>query len=228
MPRNSDFSVSRDEIIRAAFRRIGIRTTTPDHLSIGAFSLNLAIAELDDEGRFGWTHSPTESTITLANGTRTYTVGVGASNIPDYMLKLETFSLLIGSRYVPLDIITRNEAVETWLREGTGQPIAVYLECKADPTDNVLHVFQTPNSAYTGKFTYRRMVYDFDGANDKLDFPVKWGRAVILATAEILAGDYGAPDLADIVAQKTQAVDKAMRSADEKPRRSRPVKITNF
>lgn len=226
---NSNFRLTRDDIIRAAFRRCGIRNPTATMINTdGAVALNVLVQELDGEGRFLWTRSTTESSITLSASTRTYTVGVGAGNIPDYMLALETFDLYVGTSYEPLEILKKKEAAKTFLRESTGKPVAVFLEVKADPTNNVLHVFQTPNGTYTGKFTYRRMLYDFDAVSDNPDFMPKWNRALILGVAVTLAGENGVPDLADIVAEYNIARARALASTEEPPAESRPVRITDF
>lgn len=224
-----DLRMTRDAIIKAAFRRIGIKRPSADQIATeGIEALMLAILEVDQEGKYLWTIDNTESEIELALGERSYTVGVGDDEIPDGMLALETFELYSGGQYTPLEILTKDESLTTTLREGTGQPVAVFLEVKANPSENVLHVFQTPNADLVARFTFRRFLQGFSSPSEKGDFPPKFNRAVILSTAEILAGEFGAPDLGDIVAQKDAAIRKATGKVAGPTRTSRPQRIQDF
>ncbi len=153
---------------------------------------------------------------------------MGASLIPLYMLELVTFDLYSGGIYTPLGIFSKEEAIQTYLRENTGTPLAAYLEKAPNPVNNILHVLPTPNAASTCRFTYQRMLYDADSPAGNPDFPGHWNKALILGTAETLAGEYGAPDFADIVVTAKEALMKANAGSKEKLRPTRPIKIRDY
>lgn len=227
---NSDFRLTREDMVRAAFRRVGIHHPTATQLVTGAQALWLYTQTLDGEGRFLWTRSNTESSITLSSGNRTYAAAAtpAANQIPANLLALETFALYAGGLYTPLEIFKKRESVETYLREGTGQPVAVFLEVMPNLANNVLHVFQAPNATFTGKFTARRAIYDLDAADDTPDFPTKFHRALILGAADILAGEFHCPDHELLKFELRFEEARALASLEEPPAPSKPARIQDF
>lgn len=228
---DSNFQINRLQLIEDALGDLGQRNPSTDEMNRAVRRLNNLIKMIDATTKLQWTQSNTESTITLSSGTRTYTTGSGAANIPLYMRALATFSLFTNNTYEPLDIYTKRESVETWLREGTGKPVAVFLEVLPNPANNVLHVFQTPNSTYTGKFTYWRRHYDMDLAADNPDFPAEWNECLGFGLKWLLGPQYGlAQD--EALGNKAQfdLLKKELQGSNEskRPKGSRPVKIKDF
>jgi lipoprotein-anchoring transpeptidase ErfK/SrfK len=189
----SDAVLTRDRLVRRALSKLGVSSPSNSQIADAVEVLNIILKEVDDEGKWLWTISNTESTITLSANTASYTTGVGAGNIAVDILQLETFYYLQGTDHIPVRILTKEESLRTYLRDDTGQPYAVYLERKPLMTSNVLRVFPTPNGTYTGKYTYRRRLYDFDSASDNPDFPQGWDRCLYFKLAADLSHDYGTP-----------------------------------
>lgn len=187
---DSNYNLQRENIVRKALRKLGATSPSIDEITNGVQSLQLLIKEVDAEGK--WLHciSNTEQSLTLSSGTRTYTAGSGAAQIRTDMLALESFILLIGTSRIPVEILGKREALTTTLLEGTGQPLAVFLEVKSDPADNVLWVYQLPDATYTAKYTYRRHLYDFDASTDYADLPRAWVNCLIYLVAADLAPEY--------------------------------------
>lgn len=155
--------------------------------------LNAIVKELDTEGRWLWTVSNSESSLTISSGTRSYVTGTASNTIATNILALERADLYIGTSYTPLTIFDKSESIGTYLREGTGQPVGCFLETAPVMTSQKLHFFQTPNGTYTVKYTYRRRLYDFDNATDNPDFPQDWEQKLVKGLAFELAPEFGVP-----------------------------------
>lgn len=190
---NSDSTITRQNLIKRAFRRIGIDTPSPSKQALAVPLLNAIVKELDTEGRWLWTVSNSESSLTISSGTRSYVTGSTATTIATNILALERVDLYIGTSYTPLDIIDKSESISSHLREGTGQPVACFLEVAPVMTSQKLHFFQTPDATYTVKYSYRRRLYDFDNASDNPDFPQDWEQRLVKGLASELAPEYGLP-----------------------------------
>lgn len=190
---NSDHVITRSQLVRRAFRRIGkFNPTTNDTLQATDL-LNDLIKEIDVAGRWLWTISNTQSTLTLTSGNRTYSVATPPAGIESNILSLETFELLEGTSYTPLIIIDKTESLTTTLRENTGKPTHVFLETAPSMANQKIHLFQTPNGTYTAKYTYRRRLYDFDNASDNPDFPQEWAQKLAKILSYELCAEYGVP-----------------------------------
>lgn len=190
MPSSTE-SMTRNEIVAKALKRLGATNPSNDEIADGVETLNMKLKEIDAKGKWLWAISNTESTITLSSSTQTYTTGVGAGNISASILELETFSLYIGTQHERCDIITQHQAQRTYLRDDSGKPIAVYLEKGTTMANNKLWVYPTPNGTYTGKYTFRRRLYDFETASDNPDCPQGWELTLVAVLADELAPDFG-------------------------------------
>lgn len=207
---NSDSTLTRDRIIRRAFKRVGLDSPSTTEMADGAEVLSDVIAELDPEGKHLWTISNTESKLTLVSGQRSYAVGTGAANIPNYIQAIQSIVIEdgVGSR-TPLRLIDKNESLTTWELQNSsvGDPYLAYLEIASDPADQKLHFFPTPSAALTIKFTYQRMLYDMDAASDTPDLLRSMRLSLIKILAMELAPDFGMPDTSRqiLVAEGEQA-----------------------
>lgn len=190
MPSSTE-TMTRNEIVTKALKRLGATNPSNDEIADAVQTLNMKLKEIDAKGKWLWAISNTESTITLSSSTQTYTTGVGAGNISASILELETFSLYIGTQHERCDIITQSQAQRTYLRDDSGKPIAVYLEKGTTMATNKLWVYPTPNGTYTGKYTFRRRLYDFTAAGDNPDCPQGWELTLVAMLADELAPDYG-------------------------------------
>lgn len=190
---NSDSTITRTNLIKRSFRRIGIKNPSTLDQANAVDLLNAVIKELDAEGRWLWAISNTVTTLTLVASTRSYSVGTAPTGIASNIMGLETFELVQGASYVPLRIIEKTEALTTTLREGVGTPSLVYLEKAPVMTNQKIHVFQSPGTGYTAQYTYRRRLYDFDNASDNPDFPQEWEQKLVRILSAELAPEFGIP-----------------------------------
>lgn len=193
---DSNSTITRDQLIRAAFRRIGMDSPSVNEKALGAERLNDVVAELDPEGRWLWAISPTETSLTLVVGTRSYAVGSPPTGIAPYIQSLETVVIYRGggTQRIPLRIIPYSELLASCELETTsGEPYMVALEVTADPANQKLHFLPTPSVADTIKYTFQRMLYDFDAASDAPDFKRSMRLSLIKILASELAPDYGVP-----------------------------------
>ncbi len=184
---NSDANITRTELILDSMARLGVTSPSNEEKAQAVRILNAKIKEIDEQGRWLWAISNTETTLDIVAGTSIYTVGTPPSGIASGILELEQFQFLIGTNYQPVDIISKTESISTYERESSssGDPIFVHLEEAADLADQRLILYPTPNAARTGKYIYRRRLYDFDNASDNPDFPLGWN----IKLQKILAGE---------------------------------------
>lgn len=185
---NSDANVTRSNILRLAFAQIGNTNASANDNADAVTVLNAKIKEIDEQGRWLWAVTNTESSLTLSNGTSAYDTGASPTGIATDILEFEKVQLLVGTSYIPIDIIPKTESLFTWEREASGQPYLVHLEVKPLMTSQKAHFFPTPDSAYAVKYNYRRRLYDFDLPSDNPDFPPGWQ----LKLVRILAGELAA------------------------------------
>jgi hypothetical protein len=191
---DSNSDITRDQLVRAAFRRIGMDSPSVNEKALGAERLNDVVAELDPEGRWLWAISPTETSLTLVVGTRSYGVASPPTGIAPYIQSIETAVISRGTQRIPLRIIPHSELLSSYELETTsGEPYMVALEVTADPADQKLHFLPAPSIADTIKYTFQRMLYDFDSASDAPDFKRSMRLSLIKILASELAPDYGVP-----------------------------------
>lgn len=225
----SDFQLKRDNLIRAAFRVVGIKNTTPSHISYGVEALQLVIGELEGEGFPAWVLSQTPYALTTIPGQAEYAAAESDPNkIPLYVREIKRAALFRSNTEEALDLYTENEATNSPLRDESGEPSGVFLEKSARPADQRLVVFPPPNAAYTIRLYYWRMIYEFsdDEAESIEDFPKAWLKALKMKLAEELAPEYGAPNLGDIVGLADKALAKAKKANARKKRPSRPIRMS--
>jgi hypothetical protein len=192
---DSNANITRTELVTRAFRRFGHQFPTTDELVYGATTLNLLVKKLDREGRFVHAISKTPYSLTTIASQQSYAVGALATTIPSYITALERVELAINSApYPALDILNSTQFQMHYERDtAAAQPYACHLQVGSTSAGNVLWLLPKPDSAYTVKIFYRRMLYDFDAASDNPDVPQAMALDLIDALAARLAPDFGTP-----------------------------------
>jgi len=190
----ADFDVTRDQLVDLGLSLVGVSSPSQTDRTLANLLLNSLLRNLDKRGDWLWTIDQTETTLTLISGQSEYLAGTGASLISPNISKLEYAAVYIGSDHEELVILNTKEALRTYLRdESNGQPEAVHLETAKLLADQKMQFFPTPNSAYSVRYTYRRPLYDFDGATNNPDFPAGF----VLPLQKLLASEhaphYGLP-----------------------------------
>lgn len=189
----STATITRDKLVKRSFRRIGIKNPSTNDMVNAVELLNDKVKEIDVNGKWLWAISNTPSTLTLVANQRSYATGITATTINSNILSLERVELVEGTTLTPLNIIGKTESIETSLRENTGKPVAVFLEQATAMASNKMHFFQTPNSAYSVQYYFRRRLYDFTSASMNPDFPQDWAQRLVKILSYELAPEYGIP-----------------------------------
>ena len=115
-------------------------------------------------------------TITLTQGTQSYTCGVGGTGLTERPLAItEAWYRETASDDTPLDIISREEYWTLGDKTSEGIPNEIYY----DPQDNlgVLYIFNTADANAAGntiELVYQRPFEDMVTQTDDFDFPVEW------------------------------------------------------
>lgn len=196
---STNFSVSRDDIIKRALRIIGAtsqgETPTATQVSEAAISLNSLVKAWQADGMPLWALKSTS--IPLTSGVSAYEIGVGFDiDIPKPLKVIQSYNHNVTSNVdVPMRIITKQEYNMLGNKTSSGNPIQVYYDPQRDY--GILNVFPVPStveqSANTIIIHYQRPFEDFDVSTDEPDFPQEWYDAVTYGLATRLAPEYGIP-----------------------------------
>jgi hypothetical protein len=184
------------QLIERILRRVGQKNPSTQERNNCAQMLNVLIHSLNSDAKFPWAISNTETSLTAVSNQRAYATGATATTIPIYIFRLipGQFFEYTNSQYTPIEVITKRESLTTFEREGTGQPYKVFLERATNPANNRLHLFPTPASAYTYKFTYQRSLYDLNSQSDNPDFPTDWFKCLEYGGAAEMGDEYAISD----------------------------------
>lgn len=228
---NSDATITRTELIKRAFRRIGIWTPSTNDLINAAALLNDKMKEIDTQGKWLWAIDNTPTLLSIVSGTQSYSVGTAPTGIASYILELARMELIIGTALFPLRIIDKDESLKSWERESSanGQPYLCFLEKKASMADQKIWVYPNPSANFSAQYTYRRRLFDFDNASDNPDMPSDWNQKLVKILAFELAPEYGYPE--EKLGALKQMADEALKegkAANSEERDSIPIPVEYF
>ena len=196
---STDFSVTRDDIIKRALRLIGVlaqgELPSTDQVTEASLALNSLVKAWQADGMPLWAIKSTS--IALLNGVKDYEIGIGKSiNIPKPLKVLQAYNHNDTSNVdIPLRIVTKSDYNMLGNKTSPGNPIQIYY----NPQSNygILSVFPVPTtveqSSNTINIFYQRPFEDFDASTDTPDFPQEWYDAVTYGLAGRLAPEYGLP-----------------------------------
>ena len=142
----SDFTISRDKLIRLAFQTIGVvapgEQMSANELEEGKDRLNLIIREIDESGKWRWTVQ-TAIHVPLIGGVGVYDGNVGLpTNISE--LQSVVYRSAKGSDSRPLRILTAEEYERIENKLEPGEPACVYLTEDRDVTRRRLYIWPIP------------------------------------------------------------------------------------
>lgn len=194
---STNFSVTRDDIIKGALRLCGAlavgETPSADQVTEASEALNMLVKAWQADGMALWARG--EYTLPLTLSTQSYNIGIGQTVNIAKPLKI-TQAILHDTQTnvdIPMRIITRDEYLRLGNKTTTGQPIQIYYDPQRD--HGVLYVYPPANSSAVSykqiKFTYQKPFEDFDASTDNPDFPQEWYEALKYGLASRLAGEYG-------------------------------------
>jgi len=187
------FSISRDQLITTALRKIGVvaqgEVATTDQISEAAMALNLLVKAWEADGMPLWALRTTP--IPLVAGQTSYNIGIGITNhvVTDKPLKvIQAWNRdPISKVDIPMRILTKQEYSILGNKSTSGKPIQIYYEPKVD--SGTLYLFPTPAAGdvatSTIYITYQRPFEDFNSTTDTPDFPSEWIEAIVYGLLRI-------------------------------------------
>jgi hypothetical protein len=191
------FELSRDSLIKAAMRKLGVlaKGQSPDSedLTNGMLALNSTISELQGQGLLIWKRNEVSVTLT-AN--RTYNIGISQTvNVP-FPLRVESAWLVTTATGQRQELEIKGRAEFSRLNAlSTGSPTAISYQPKVNL--GVLSVWPIPDSTTQSTKTIllscRTAIEGFTGATETPDLPQEWQNVLIYGTAVSLAPEYGVP-----------------------------------
>jgi len=196
---STDFSVTRDDIIKRALRLIGVlaqgETPSATQVTEAASALNGLVKAWQADGMPLWALK--SYAVTLVAGTKDYEIGLGkAVNIPKPLKVQQAYNHNVTSNVdIPMRILTKQEYNMLGNKTSAGNPIQIYYDPQRDY--GILSVFPVPSTveqtANTITLFYQRPFEDFDASTDNPDFPQEWYDAITYGLATRLAPEYGIP-----------------------------------
>jgi hypothetical protein len=207
-----DFSITRDEIIQNAFRKIGAlgdyETIDTARTNAGIAALNPMIKTFMNQGMQVWCTQDVRvamsvfsggPTVTLSTGNTTVVTGDGAgSGMAFQPLKIlkairrdnSNASLPID---IEMDLLTADSYLMQSSKNASGAPSMLFF--KPFRASSQISVWVAPDAYWqtNGQIILRvqRQIMDFDSATDNPDFPSQWFEALIYGLAMRLAPNYG-------------------------------------
>lgn len=188
---STDFSVTRDDIIKRALRLLGVvaqgETPTTDQVSEAAVALNGLVKAWQADGMPLWAIK--QRTVPLVAGTASYTLAN-----PKTLKVIQAWNHDTNSNVdIPMRIITKQEYNILGNKTSSGNPIQIYHDPRLD--SSTLYVFPVPSTTEATnnslRLVYQAPFEDFDTATDTPDFPQEWYDAITYGLATRLAPEYG-------------------------------------
>lgn len=120
-----DFTLSRNDLIRSAFRKVGVIEPDPQQITYAANTLNAIVRELDPRADIFWAVTKNPSTLTLIANTFLYTT---SGDLQSNILRLESVIYRDSSGYDKELAILTPKGYEGILNKfEIGNPDKVYL-----------------------------------------------------------------------------------------------------
>lgn len=194
------WQLSRDEIINAALRKIGVLgegvSANATQITDGTQALNALILEYQSvHGMSLWVRR--ELDLTLVAGQGDYTIGIGQIDYDTaYPIKLLQANLNIPNSSSNLNlIIMADYDFNNLPNTSTGTPVNVMYEPRVNY--GIFSVWPVPDSSVTTgttiTLTYQKPYDVFTSAIDTADFPQEWTQALIYGLAYSLSDEYSLP-----------------------------------
>ena len=210
---STTFSITRDELISGALRKLGALSQGQLPSSIqyqeAAQALNLLVKSWETIGMPLWALRTTAIPLTLNQNT--YDIGIGKTINTDKPLKIiQAWNRDLTSNIdIPMRLITKQEYNILGNKTSSGNPIQIYYEPLKDY--GTIHLFPTPSSSFITNnevyIVYQRPFEDFNSSTDVPDFPQEWYEAILYGLAVRLAPEYGIPiDQRQVLGREASAI----------------------
>ena len=190
-----DFSLTRDELIRAAFEDIGVaiegEDLQPEDIKVANIALNMMIKSWQAYGLNLWVRD--RKSITLTASKNTYTLGASGDVVMTRPLRiLECTRQDSNGNIASLNRVSLEEWEILPNKDNEGVPVNYFY----DPTltNGALYLWLTPGAAeaaeYTIEIVYQAPLEDMDSSIDDFDFPQEWYEPIRLGLAYRLSSKY--------------------------------------
>lgn len=190
--------LTRNQYIEAALRKLNVladgQTPSSDNYSNATIAFNALIGEFRALGMPLWAR--TTYSMTLTNGTSSYTIGSGQTlNTPYPVRMLQAVRVdANSSTRIPVEIIA-DFNFNLLPSSSSGVPIQLTYQPKVNL--GVIKVWPTPDSYsasnVTISLTYIRPTEYMSASTDTVDVPEEWINAIIYNLAARLAPEWGIP-----------------------------------
>jgi len=175
------FALKVDEIIDEAFARIGGEPQLGKEVLSARRSLNIMLRDWTNRGVLLW--STDEQTVSLTEGTASYTLDAGTVDILEAVLQTTVSG---DTTDINLTRISREDYLEIPNKTSKGQPSQYFLDRqRAAP---VIFLYPTPDDS-TDVFKFRRSkkVEDITASNEDIDVPDRFYPCLISGLAYYLS-----------------------------------------
>jgi len=171
-----------EEIITEAFERCGIdtQTQTGDKAVSARRSLNLLFAEWANRGINYW--AVEQQTLTLVNGTASYTLPAGTIDIISAVIRDSSGTDTSDQMINRVSISDYNQLPN---KDSSGKPSQYMLDKQFTP---VAYFWQVPDkTTYSMVYWAIRQLEDVTASNQDADIPYRWNECICAGLASKLA-----------------------------------------
>jgi hypothetical protein len=169
-----------EEIIAEAYDRCGLgaETRTGYQAVSARRSLNLLFSEWANRGINYWAVS--QNTLTLSDGTTSYTLPVGTIDIIDAVIR-------DGSTDQTINRVTISEYNEIPNKTTEGKPSQYMIDRQYTP---VIYFWNVPDKTYTLNYWAMNQLDDITASNQDADIPYRWSDCICAGLASKLSMKY--------------------------------------
>lgn len=202
---STDYSIQRDNLIKASLRLIGVGTIDEDptaaEITNAVTTLNIMLKAWQADGLQLWQRRVHE--LTVAQGTYQYALGISSpAGDPVGYRPLRVTAVYrrvsADTTDVPLNKLSRDEYWSLSDKDSQGTPVNYYYDPQL--TDGVLNIWPAPDATFATNSVLEIHCHkpfdDMDTSSDNdFEFPSEWYEAIKWGLAVRLAPEYGIPRL---------------------------------
>lgn len=192
---SATYSVTRDQIISAALRILGVvsagETPSPVDYQTCAEALNLYVKQLQTKGMPLWKVEDLQ--VPMVTGQKTYTLGPTGNVTCDRPLRVVmAFIRDSQNNDTTLQQISRQEYMQQGFKNSQGVPNQFYYDPQL--TNGVLYVYDVPaDSSHTIHLQVQSPISDISSPTSVPEFPNEWFNCLKFGLADQIAMEYGVP-----------------------------------
>ena len=216
----SSWQLTRDEIINAALRKLGVLSegvsANSDQLLTASQALNSLMKTLEAKGMPIWAIN--EYSFTTSTNISTYSIGAGLTlNTPAPLRVVQAYRVESANGVnIPMNIYDHYNFNLLPINSVSSEPITLFYQPFI--TSGTIKLWPTPADATTTiKIVYQRPFEDVVVGANNIDFPSYWTDAIIYHLARRLAPEYGTSkeDRSILAAEAKDFTDEALSFGTE-------------